>query len=78
MFKVACHKARVKQKRIRSTLNKPKSLLVQCTEPHQSTVFLIYHREFTDGFFQGKPNIAEFSRIRTSVDNGRGEKLHEV
>ena len=40
-------------------------------KPYQSTHFFfiyIYHWEFTDGFFQGKPNIDEYFRIRTSVE----------
>ena len=35
---------------------------------YQGTHFVIYHWEFTDGFFQEKPNADENIRIRTSVE----------
>ena len=37
-------------------------------KPYQRTHFFIYHWEFTDGCLQGKPNIDEYFRIRTSVE----------
>ena len=37
-------------------------------KPYQSTHFSMYHKEFIDGFFQGKPNIDEYFRIHTSVE----------
>ena len=35
--------------------------------PSEHSFFYIYHWEFTSGFFQGRPNIDECFRIRTSV-----------
>ena len=37
-------------------------------KPYQGTHFFIYHWEFTDEFFQGKPNMDEYFRIRTLVE----------
>ena len=61
------------EKRIWNTLNEPcgveliilqAKVIIIDPQPYWSTHFFIYHREFTNGFVQGKPDIDECFRIR--------------
>ena len=67
----------------KQTLNQLQAeILIIDPEPYQSThLFICHDWEFTDGFFQGKPNIDEYFRIRTSVEVRncmRSESLSKV
>ena len=67
----------MKQKRIRNTLNKPCRVELvtswkRDSKPCQSIIFLFFfffdiHWKFTDGFFQGKPNMDEYFWIRNHL-----------
>ena len=67
----------------KQTLNQLQAeILIIDPKPYQSThLFICHDWEFTNGFFQGKPNIDEYFRIRTSVEVHncmRSESLSKV
>ena len=54
----------------KQTLNQLQAeILIIDPKPYQSThLFICHDWEFTNGFFQGKPNIDEYFATRTSVE----------